>query len=87
MIGYGVLISLILLGLRYLAVKIAMFRKNLKENELITMTLIYPRGLAAAVLASLPFVQYKIPGTEIFTEIVFTVIITTVIISAQRIIV
>jgi len=81
LIGYGVLISLILLGLRYLAVKIAMFRKNLKENELITMTLIYPRGLAAAVLASLPFVQYKIPGTEIFTEIVFTVIITTVIIS------
>jgi len=81
LIFYGVLFSFVLLGVRYFSIKMATFKMKISENDKIIMTLIYPRGLAAAILASLPFVQYKIPGTEIFTEIVFTVIITTVIIS------
>ncbi|MCD6477909.1 MAG: cation:proton antiporter [Candidatus Aenigmarchaeota archaeon] len=81
LIVYGILISLILLGLRYGAVVISTIGKGLTRNDKITMTLIYPRGLAAAVLASMPFVQYKIPGTDIFSDVVFTVILTTVIIS------
>ena len=38
-----------------------------------------PRGLAAAVLASLPFAS-GVPGSEIFPEIAFIVIITTIVI-------
>ena len=38
-----------------------------------------PRGLAAAVLASLPFAS-GVPGSEVFPEIAFIVIITTIVI-------
>lgn len=78
---YGVLISLVLLAVRFLAIKTATFKMKITDVDQIRMTLIYPRGLAAAVLASIPFIQYQIPGTKIFTEIVFVVIIVTVAIS------
>lgn len=81
LIIYGVIISVILLGVRYISVMISTLEMKLSHKDKIKMSLIYPRGLAAAVLASLPFIQYKIPGTQIFTDIVFSVIITTVIIS------
>jgi NhaP-type Na+/H+ and K+/H+ antiporter len=43
------------------------------------MTIMLPRGLAAAVLASLPFTS-GIPDSEVFPEIAFMVILTTIII-------
>jgi cell volume regulation protein A len=39
----------------------------------------FPRGLAAAVLASIPLTS-GIPGSQAFPEIAFIVIITTIII-------
>ena len=41
------------------------------------MTIMLPRGLAAAVLASLPLTA-GIPGSQVFPEIVFMVILTTI---------
>ena len=81
LILYGILISIILLGVRGFFVRICTYKLNISDREKNIMTFMYPRGLAAAVLASLPFIEYGIPGTQVFTEIVFTVIITTVLIS------
>jgi NhaP-type Na+/H+ or K+/H+ antiporter len=44
------------------------------------MIVMFPRGLAAAVLASIPLTS-GIPGSEAFPEIAFIVIITTIIIT------
>ncbi len=81
LIFYGVLISLGLLAIRAFAIRLITYKMNVSEKEKNIMTFMYPRGLAAAVLASLPFIEYGIQGTDIFTEIVFTVIISTVMIS------
>jgi len=81
LILYGILLSFALLGVRLFIVRIGTYKMDISKNQKNIMTLMYPRGLAAAVAASLPFIQYKIPGTEAFTEIVFTLIIATVLIS------
>lgn len=81
LIFYGVLLSFLLLGMRAFIIRICTYKMEISEKQRNVMSFIYPRGLAAAVLASLPFIEYGIPGTEIFTEIVFTVIVSTVLIS------
>ncbi len=81
LILYGLIISFILLIARYIVVQIVTSRMNLTKREKLLMTFLYPRGLAAAVLASIPSIQYNLPGTEEFPEIVFTVIVVTVLIS------
>lgn len=78
---YGLGISLVLLGIRFLAVKISTISSDIKNKDIEIMGVMIPRGLAAAVLAPLVFFEYGIPGTKIFTEIVFSVIIFTAIIS------
>ena len=74
----GIVLSFIYLGLRFLAVKMTFLKSSFQDSKSI-VTIMLPRGLAAAVLASLPFTS-GVPGSEIFPEIVFTVIITTIII-------
>ncbi len=81
LILYGILISLILLGVRAFVIRMCTYKLHFSEKEKNIMSISYPRGLAAAVLASMPYLQYHISGTEGFTEIVFTVIVTTVFIS------
>lgn len=81
LIFYGVLLSLALLGVRAFMIRICTYKMQISDKQRNMMSFIYPRGLAAAVLASLPFIEYNIPGTEVFTEIVFTVIVSTVLIS------
>ena len=73
LILYGILISLTLLGVRTFVIRLCTYKLHFSENEKNLMSLSYPRGLAAAVLASMPYLQYHISGTEGFTEIVFTV--------------
>lgn len=78
---YGALLTVVILFTRYLAVEISSLGMKMKRLEKAVMTSMTPRGLAAAVLASVPAVQYGIEGTEIFPEIVFSVILGTALIS------
>lgn len=75
---FGILLSFIFLGLRFLAVKLSFLKSSFKDSKKL-ITIMLPRGLAAAVLASLPFIS-GVPGSEVFPEIVFIVIITTIVI-------
>lgn len=81
LILYGVLLSIALLGVRAFIIRICTYKMQISDKQRNIMSFIYPRGLAAAVLASLPFIEYNIPGTDVFTEIIFTVIVSTVLIS------
>lgn len=74
----GVLISVLLLLVRPLAVKISDYHPDTPPEERKLMSILIPRGLAAAVLAYLPTAN-GIPGTEGFVDIVFTVILCTVV--------
>ena len=72
----GIGISLLLLSSRLVAAPIVTWKTKLEKqrNMIIVM---FPRGLGAAVLASLPFTM-GIPNTEIFVNLVFVVIFATI---------
>ncbi|MFP4116225.1 MAG: cation:proton antiporter [Candidatus Aenigmatarchaeota archaeon] len=74
---YGGILTLIILLTRYIAVEVVSIGSDFGTLQKGIMTFMSPRGLAAAVLASAPAVEYGIPGTEIFPEIVFSVILGT----------
>jgi len=73
----GVIISLILFVARFGAVWISTRNSPLKVDHEI-MTTIFTRGLAAAVLATLP-AQYGMPYAGLFVDISVVVIVTTAI--------
>lgn len=72
----GVLLTFAFLGTRFIAVKASALKSALHEYETL-MTIMFPRGLAAAVLASLPLTMLG-PSYQIFPEIAFIVIIATI---------
>jgi cell volume regulation protein A len=76
---FGLLLSVIFLGIRFVVVKMAAVKSELSDYGTL-MIVMFPRGLAAAVLASIPLTS-GIPGSEAFPEIAFIVIITTIIIT------
>lgn len=78
MVLFGLLLAFVFLGTRFFAVKLSFFKSSSKDSENL-MTIMLPRGLAAAVLASLPFTS-GVPGSQVFPEIVFIVIFATIII-------
>lgn len=78
---YGGLFTAMILLTRYVSVEIASIGSDFSRMERNVMTFMMPRGLAAAVLASMPLLEYGIAGTEIFPEIVFSVILGTALIS------
>jgi cell volume regulation protein A len=75
----GLILSFIFLGIRFVVVKMATVKSELHEYETL-MTIMFPRGLAAAVLASLPLTS-GVPNSQVFPEIAFIVILTTIIIT------
>jgi cell volume regulation protein A len=75
----GLLLSFTFLGIRFVVVKMAAVKSELHEYETL-MTIMFPRGLAAAVLASLPLTA-GVPDSQVFPEIAFIVILTTIIIT------
>lgn len=79
--AYGVLIALIMLVVRHFVVNFTTQGMNLNAADRLVIVFMYPRGLATAVLASIPFTNFRIPGTEIFTPITFALIVATIIIS------
>jgi cell volume regulation protein A len=76
---FGLLLSVIFLGIRFVVVKIAAVKSEL-SNYGTLMTVMFPRGLAAAVLASLPLTS-GVPDSQVLPEIAFIVIITTIIVT------
>jgi cell volume regulation protein A len=74
----GLLLSFIFLGIRFIVVKISAVKSELHKYETL-MTVMFPRGLAAAVLASLPLTS-GVPDSQVFPEIAFIVILTTIIV-------
>jgi cell volume regulation protein A len=76
---FGLSLSAIFLGIRFIVVKMATVKSELHDYETL-MTIMFPRGLAAAVLASIPLTS-GISGSEAFPEIAFIVILTTIIIT------
>lgn len=78
---FGLIITLVIVFTRYLVVEIVSYRTSFSRTEKSIMTFMAPRGLAAAVLASMPIAQYNIVGTETFPEISFSVILGTAIVS------
>lgn len=75
----GIGLSAVFLGIRFMVVKLAAVKSELNQFETL-MTVMFPRGLAAAVLASIPLTS-GVPGSQIFSEIAFIVILTTIIIT------
>jgi len=73
----GIVLSATFLGIRFVVVKMAAVKSELRKYETL-MTVMFPRGLAAAVLASLPLTS-GVPDSQVFPEIAFIVILTTII--------
>ena len=78
-IGLGLIITLFLLAARFMVVYPTTLLLKLSRREMLTMGFMIPTGLSAAVLAILPYAQYKIAGTENFVDVVFTIILATTI--------
>lgn len=83
---YGVLLALIIMGVRAIAVRLTMKDLRIQDREL--MTILGPRGLSAAVLATLPLTygfedKHILTGAqvELFTNISLIVILATVLVT------
>lgn len=79
LVTLGIIISIFLLVVRYLSVRVATFHSTLSKDRKM-MTVVFTRGLAAAVLAVLPQ-EFNLPNSEIYMPIALTVILTTAIIT------
>jgi cell volume regulation protein A len=75
----GAVLSLLLLAARWIAVNTATLRSRLKSERGI-MTTLLSRGLAAAVLATLP-IQLGLPHAKLILTIAIVVILSTAVIS------
>jgi len=76
----GGVLTLALFAIRPLAVMIATAHSDFEREDRQIMSLLIPRGLAAAVLAYLP-IAYNLPDTNGFADVAFTVILATTIIA------
>jgi len=77
---FSVIVSLILLFGRYLATNIISWGKPFLKKSMNVITMMLPRGLAAAVMAEL-IVLSGIENAEVFPQVVIVVIISTVVIA------
>jgi len=81
----GIIVLIGLLFVRYLAIIITTVKGNFEKDDMQTMTVLMPRGLAAAILAikfGPDFVNQFMPGyTGFFKDIAFVVILGTAIIT------
>ncbi len=75
----GLVISLLLHGTRYVAVRLGTWRSPL-ASDLPTVGLIVGKGAASATMSTLPL-AYGLPNTKIFSSIALNVILFTNIIS------
>lgn len=76
---YGILLTSLLFVLRFTFSRFAWLEPSKLENNLIAVMM--PRGLAAAVLAPLPLIQYNLTQTSFFPDIIYAVILASSIIA------
>lgn len=75
----GLIITIVLFALRIPVVQISIWKKDdLSPEDKAYMASMVPKGLAAAVLATIP-AQADVPGGEIIQNIVFAVILISII--------
>jgi cell volume regulation protein A len=81
----GIIVLLILIIARYIAVYISTYRCDFEKDDIQTMTVMMPRGLAAAILAvkfGPQFVEEYMPNYEgFFQDVAFVIILGTAIIT------
>lgn len=81
----GIIVLLILLVARYIAIYISTYRCDFEKDDIQTMTVMMPRGLAAAILAikfGPQFVEKYMSNYEgFFQDVAFVVILGTAIIT------
>jgi len=80
-VALGVVLGLLLLAARLPAVRLAALGTDFEPPERRMILIGFPRGLAAGVLATLPFAA-GIPGTERLATVVFACVPTTVFVFA-----
>ncbi len=78
---FGVAIGLILLIARLPSVAIATIKSGMSKPARNLISVLFPRGMAAGVLAMMPS-QAGIPGTEELPVIVFAAVFTTILVFA-----
>lgn len=78
----GVVLSFLMLAARSIAAWLAIRSKEFTENDRELISYILPRGLASAVMAPLPSIQYGFAHLSPFTGIAFGVIISTALLTA-----
>jgi cell volume regulation protein A len=82
---FGIIILLLLLGVRYIAIYLSTYKGRFDKDDKQTMLVMMPRGLAAAILAIKfgdEFVNRYIPGNDgFFKDVAFVVILGTAIIT------
>ncbi len=77
---YGLILTLLLFSVRYLGSRLIP-DNFMEKQEKNLIAIMMSRGLAAAVLAPLPFLHYHIAKTILFPDIVFSVILISCFIS------
>ena len=77
----GIGLSAVLLLMRYATVPLATAGAQITDLERSLVSVVSARGLAAAVLATLPSL-YGVKGSEAFSDIVFVVIIVSVVMTS-----
>jgi cell volume regulation protein A len=80
---WGVILSFLLLFIRYIAIRLATFRNPLSE-KLQIMSVVMTRGLVAAILATLPM-QCGLLYADLYLNVTLAVIISTAIFSTVRV--
>lgn len=76
----GLLLTCIYYFIRVFIVKVSVGR-NVPKQDKIIMSMMVPKGLAAAVLASLPY-QAGVPGGEIIQNITYSAVLFSIIINS-----
>ena len=78
---FGVALSIALIVARVWAVRLALHRKVMMDEELNVVKIMVPKGLVAAALTQLP-VAYGLPGADIIQNVAFVVIFSTTVFAA-----
>jgi len=78
----GLLLGGVLLGARIPAVRLALLGSGLDENQRRIVTVSLPRGMAAGVLATLPFTK-GVPGTDSLPVVVFSAVFMSILLFAM----
>ena len=79
-LAVGFILTLLLFIVRIPTVKMSV-RPNLPLEDRVVMAFMVPKGLAAAVLASLPF-QYGMPGGEYIQNITYATVLLSIVLNS-----